>query len=45
MYTYALRVNTRSVPHIRCATGSCITYRRFPSSDGKSGGEPSREGE
>jgi hypothetical protein len=32
MYTHALRVNTRSAPHIRCATGSCITYRRFPSS-------------
>jgi hypothetical protein len=36
MYTYALRVNTRSAPHIRCATGSCITYRRFPSSDTRS---------
>jgi hypothetical protein len=33
MYTHALRVNTRSAPHIRCATGSCITYRRFPSSE------------
>jgi hypothetical protein len=32
MYTHALRVNTHSAPHIRCATGSCTTYRRFPSS-------------
>jgi hypothetical protein len=32
MYTHALWVNTRSAPYIRCATGSCTTYRRFPSS-------------
>jgi hypothetical protein len=32
MYTHALRVNTRSAPHIGCATGSCTTYRHFPSS-------------
>jgi hypothetical protein len=38
MYTHALRVNTRSAPHIRCAMGSCITYRRFSSSARHGGG-------
>jgi hypothetical protein len=32
MCTGALRVNTRSAPHIQCATGSSATYSCFSSS-------------